>query len=171
MAPSAETQQNNPSGLVSRRSFIAATAGVAAATVIALPILESDAEANVRPRWFPTVRPEHLRPGKLDGRYAKSHRFILARFAKHHCVIAFDTRCTHKGCQINVEPNGIDFHCHCHNSTFDFEGKPIGGPARAALWVRPIRLNGRGIIEVVPTIRMNRGARHTVLMIPRRHRG
>src|ERR1019366_4066276 len=41
--------------------------------------------------------------------------------------------CTHLGCTVNHTGEG--FHCPCHGSTFDSEGKVTSGPApRALTW-------------------------------------
>jgi Rieske Fe-S protein len=42
---------------------------------------------------------------------------------------AFSTTCTHAGCRLKTESNGIII-CSCHGSEFDaVTGKPIKGPA------------------------------------------
>ncbi|NVO21165.1 MAG: Rieske (2Fe-2S) protein [Bacteroidetes bacterium] len=46
---------------------------------------------------------------------------------------AFSTRCTHAGCRINKESNGLVI-CPCHGSKFDaYTGQPVQGPAANAL--------------------------------------
>jgi len=39
---------------------------------------------------------------------------------------AFDSKCTHAGC--NVEFQGSRFYCNCHGGTYDLNGKNIAGP-------------------------------------------
>ncbi|MFH1746103.1 MAG: Rieske 2Fe-2S domain-containing protein, partial [Planctomycetota bacterium] len=39
---------------------------------------------------------------------------------------AFDSKCTHAGC--NVEFQGDKIFCHCHGGTYDLDGKNIAGP-------------------------------------------
>ncbi len=39
---------------------------------------------------------------------------------------AFDSKCTHAGC--NVEYQGQRIFCHCHGGTYDLDGKNIAGP-------------------------------------------
>jgi Rieske Fe-S protein len=39
---------------------------------------------------------------------------------------AFDSKCTHAGC--NVEFQGERFFCHCHGGTYDLNGKNVAGP-------------------------------------------
>lgn len=47
-------------------------------------------------------------------------------------AVAFDAKCTHKGCP--VKPQGKELRCPCHQSRFDPEnGEVLGGPADAPL--------------------------------------
>lgn len=39
---------------------------------------------------------------------------------------AFDSKCTHAGC--NVEFQGSKLYCNCHGGTYDLAGKNIAGP-------------------------------------------
>jgi Rieske Fe-S protein len=39
---------------------------------------------------------------------------------------AFDSKCTHAGC--NVEFQGDKIFCNCHGGTYDLNGKNIAGP-------------------------------------------
>lgn len=40
-------------------------------------------------------------------------------------VIAYTAECPHLGCAINLAADGKGFHCPCHTSAFDMEGKPL----------------------------------------------
>lgn len=40
-------------------------------------------------------------------------------------VIAYSAECPHLGCAINLAPGGAGFHCPCHNSSFNDEGRPL----------------------------------------------
>ena len=51
---------------------------------------------------------------------------------------AFDSKCTHAGC--NVEFQGEKIYCHCHGGTYNLNGKNIAGPP-------PRPLTELGIIE------------------------
>jgi len=48
-------------------------------------------------------------------------------------IKAFSAKCTHLGCTVSYEAPMNRFHCYCHDSLFDLDGKNIGGPARAPL--------------------------------------
>ncbi len=39
---------------------------------------------------------------------------------------AFDSKCTHAGCNVAFE--GERIYCHCHGGTYDLEGRNIAGP-------------------------------------------
>ena len=40
-------------------------------------------------------------------------------------VVAFTAECPHLGCAVNLAPDAKTFLCPCHNSKFDFSGKPM----------------------------------------------
>jgi len=51
---------------------------------------------------------------------------------------AFDSKCTHAGC--NVAFQGDKIYCHCHGGTYDLNGKNIAGPP-------PRPLTELGVVE------------------------
>lgn len=56
--------------------------------------------------------------------------FLIRRGNTFRCLSAV---CTHLGCTVNHAGEG--FHCPCHGSTFDTQGKVTSGPApRALTW-------------------------------------
>lgn len=46
-------------------------------------------------------------------------------------VVAFSAICTHKGCTVTAQGDGIV--CPCHGSTYDLTGRNTGGPAPSPL--------------------------------------
>jgi len=50
---------------------------------------------------------------------------IIFRDPQGH-LRAFDSKCTHAGC--NVEFQTTRIYCHCHGGTYDLNGKNIAGP-------------------------------------------
>lgn len=40
-------------------------------------------------------------------------------------VKAFTAECPHLGCAVNLTPDGTMFHCPCHTSSFDLNGKVL----------------------------------------------
>ncbi len=56
--------------------------------------------------------------------------FLIRRGNTFRCLSAI---CTHLGCTVNRSGGG--FHCPCHGSTFDNQGKVTSGPApRGLTW-------------------------------------
>ena len=51
---------------------------------------------------------------------------------------AFDSKCTHAGC--NVAFQGDKIYCHCHGGTYDLHGRNISGPP-------PRPLTELGVVE------------------------
>ena len=51
---------------------------------------------------------------------------------------AFDSRCSHAGCNVAFEGDRI--YCHCHGGTYDLEGRNIAGPP-------PRPLTELGVVE------------------------
>jgi len=49
--------------------------------------------------------------------------------------VAVDIKCTHKGCEVKYEDKRNIFVCPCHDSNFDINGVPKGGPAKRPLGV------------------------------------
>ena len=47
--------------------------------------------------------------------------------------VAVDIKCTHKGCDVKYEDKTNRFVCPCHDSQFDLNGVPKGGPAKKPL--------------------------------------
>jgi len=40
-------------------------------------------------------------------------------------VIAYSAECPHLGCAVSLAPDSQSFHCPCHQSRFDLDGRPI----------------------------------------------
>ena len=120
---------------VSRRGFIALACGWAAGAFAGLA-----ASAGALRFLVPNVLYEpdqRFKAGRLDDYLdgattfiADERVFIIRRGNTIRCVSAI---CTHLGCTVNQ--TGAGFHCPCHGSTFDSQGKVTSGPApRALTW-------------------------------------
>lgn len=46
--------------------------------------------------------------------------------------------CTHAGCLVEFDKATQEFHCPCHNSVFDYNGKRLSGPAKLPLKTWPV---------------------------------
>lgn len=55
--------------------------------------------------------------------------------------------CPHEGCEVEWEEGSGAFLCPCHDSRFDADGAPTGGPAERGLARLPARVNG-DLLEV-----------------------
>jgi menaquinol-cytochrome c reductase iron-sulfur subunit len=44
-------------------------------------------------------------------------------------VVAWNAECPHLGCKIAYQRERAQFGCPCHESAFDLQGKPLGGPS------------------------------------------
>lgn len=64
-------------------------------------------------------------------------RFYLTRPDERH-IIALSWHCAHLGCTVPWVADEAQFHCPCHNSTYDLTGKNTGGPAPRPLDYLPI---------------------------------
>lgn len=59
-------------------------------------------------------------------------------------AVAFDAKCTHKGC--SVKPSGAELQCPCHGSRFAAAtGKVLKGPAEAPLNAFPVKVTGGNV--------------------------
>jgi len=123
-------------GTSGRRRFIAiAAAGVAAAWtgVAAWPVYRYLAPQPVPDPFGKEGRApvEKIVPADVagpasgkNGAYA-GRGLIVLRNADGE-LKAFDSKCTHAGCNVQFDGNRI--YCHCHGGTYDLNGKNIAGP-------------------------------------------
>jgi len=87
-----------------------------------------------------------------NGGYAS--RGIIVLRSSEGDLRAFDSKCTHAGC--NVQYQGDKIFCNCHGGTYDLNGKNIAGPppkpltelkvveADGALYVSPMEPRKKG---------------------------
>ena len=62
---------------------------------------------------------------------------VLVR-TQDHQIKAYSAVCTHLGCIVQYREDERNFHCNCHGSVFDLNGKNIAGPAPRPL--QPFRV-------------------------------
>ncbi|CAN5670083.1 hypothetical protein BH23CHL2_BH23CHL2_31560 [soil metagenome] len=61
--------------------------------------------------------------------------------------IALYARCTHQSCLIRWEDGDGEFHCPCHGSRFDRQGRVVQGPAERPLERMAVeQLNDGGVV-------------------------
>jgi len=123
---------------INRRDFLVLSAAVAAGCA-----------ANV---------PMHLEPASIDagpasdfaadGVYSqfRDQGFFVVRNGND--LFAVSSICTHRRCKVNAQPDR-SFHCPCHGSGFDANGKVTHGPAIHDLSRLPtaVAANGHLLIE------------------------
>lgn len=63
---------------------------------------------------------------------------------------AFDSKCTHAGCNVNFAGDKIS--CHCHGGTYDFNGKNVAGPPPRLLTPLSV-FEENGVLYVAPSDR------------------
>ncbi|HBY47606.1 MAG: Rieske (2Fe-2S) protein [Thermomicrobiales bacterium] len=63
-------------------------------------------------------------------------------------ALALYWACTHQGCKVPWQEGQGQFHCPCHNSTFDRHGVVTSGPAPRPLSTFPISVTANGDIVV-----------------------
>ena len=76
--------------------------------------------------------------------FLREEKLFLLR--KGNTFRALSAICTHLGCTVGHQ--GVGYHCPCHGSTFDGEGRNTGGPAPRPLPWYPLSLGGGGALVV-----------------------
>jgi cytochrome b6-f complex iron-sulfur subunit len=80
-----------------------------------------------------------------NGGYAGRGLIVLRN--KQGVLKAFDSKCTHAGC--NVQYQGTKFYCNCHGGTYDLDGHNIAGPPPRPLTELKV-FEDKGILYVAP---------------------
>jgi Rieske Fe-S protein len=61
-------------------------------------------------------------------------------------VKAFSTVCPHLGCGVDWNDKTGKFDCPCHASSFDLDGRCLGGPSPRGLDELDVHLEGRDVL-------------------------
>jgi cytochrome b6-f complex iron-sulfur subunit len=148
---------------VTRRTFIAGTAGAAGLGALAACGTGGDVDADpgTRPGDPEAVGPdEQVAPGEGEALVALGdvpvggavvltagggEQVVVAQPEEGE-VVAFSAVCTHQGC--TVEHADGRLVCPCHDSVFDLAtGEVVRGPADAPLPPFPVRLEGGEVVQ------------------------
>ena len=108
-------------GSPDRRDFL--KIGGAASAVVVL----SACGVRVNMGTFPVGEASRFAVGSAT--LVEDGPFIIAR--DEQGLYAMTARCTHMGCQLNVDGQALS--CRCHGSAFDLHGQVTQGPARRPL--------------------------------------
>jgi Rieske Fe-S protein len=76
-------------------------------------------------------------------------KLLLTRLEGEN-YLAISSKCTHQGCQVKWSQADKKFQCPCHDSAFDLEGKPSGGPAEKPLPIFATALKDGTITITIP---------------------
>ena len=121
--------------IIKRRRFLHDSALIAA--VIALFSLLLAAIKTLVPAFSREKRTHKI--GKRADMPINSFHLVQGAqifvYRDHEGVRAVSAVCTHLGCLLEKDENG--FHCPCHGSRFDVDGKVKSGPAlRSLAWYK-----------------------------------
>lgn len=137
---------------VGRRGFLAVMTGLTAAwfAAVAYPIFRY---LSPQPPPDPFAKEgralvkgvaaaEVARPGQgVNGSYGG--RGVVVFRDPGGVLKAFDSKCTHAGC--NVEFQGDRIYCNCHGGTYDLEGRNVAGPPPRPLTPLKVVVEGDAI--------------------------
>jgi nitrite reductase/ring-hydroxylating ferredoxin subunit len=137
---------------MNRRGFLVA-AGVAAAAVISLPVLQAHADPT-GPGGNGSAKPDKpIDVGELKSFDADKVTDTWAKKPGHFYVIRNDGKlyassalCTHKGRPLQVKTD--ELYCPAHKSHFTFQGTVTGGPAKSSLPRYGISVDANGHVMV-----------------------
>jgi cytochrome b6-f complex iron-sulfur subunit len=118
---------------VNRREFIVLSAAVAAGCAANVPMNLQPASIDAGP----------ASDFAADGVYSqfRGQGFFVVR--KGNNLFAVSSICTHRRCKVVAQPDD-SFHCPCHGSNYDPNGKVTHGPAIYNLAALPTSVNSSG---------------------------
>jgi Rieske Fe-S protein len=128
---------------INRRNFVLLTA----TAVVAAGCEAVNSGNHTAPRGELVVDAGPASTYTKDGVYSQYRDlgFFLIRRGGH--LTALSAICTHRHCKVEAEADRT-FHCPCHDSTFDPEGKVTEGPAKRDLPVLSTSTDSQGHLLV-----------------------
>ena len=152
-------ENNSETRKVTRRSFLAAWAGVFSGLItlaLGIPFVASIVGRPVRSKKsglakvasldsLPIGQPVGLKYAEMaEGGYihAEEPRDVWAVRTSASAVTVFSPICPHLGCRYHWDPGSRQFLCPCHGSVFTPEGRVVAGPSPRSLDVLPTEIRG-----------------------------
>jgi len=135
-----------------RRDFLSTALGIWGLLAV-VPVLNVLVRYITPPKGTPTTR-QSLEVGLVDDIPRGTAKIV--RFDREPVIIvhtssgqfkAFFARCTHLGCVVKFQSEGAQgFHCNCHGSDFDLNGKNLSGPAPKPLTALKVTVQQASLI-------------------------
>lgn len=140
---------------IDRRQFVKQATAATAAVTVALPL----ALASCAQHGPPPPPPGPVDAGPLTSVTAAPGGVNASLLRTHHVLLVVDrdrlhaisSVCPHRGCDVEPNPDrraGPPLACPCHDSDFDAQGRPTGGPARKPLTRLAVAVDPRGHVIV-----------------------
>jgi cytochrome b6-f complex iron-sulfur subunit len=138
---------------VTRREFIKGVGTAALATAVVSPFLGLEAQASsgkaplpMKPIMLDITTSAYNALAAIGGSVKitnphDAHRPIIVIRSSQSTVMAYSSKCTHFGCELNLPVNNV-IACPCHGSKFDIYGKVLKGPAGKSLMAFSAVLDG-----------------------------
>lgn len=120
---------------VNRREFVVLAAGMVVAGCAGenAPIHLEEVTVDAGPVA------DYASEGVYD-KHRKAGYFVIRQGGK---LFVLSSICTHRHCVVGAEPDH-SFHCKCHGSDYDPNGKVTDGPATQSLPVLPSSVDEKG---------------------------
>ena len=130
-----------------RRNFFKKLSGAAlAAGSLLLPWGQAAAKQGTKAVALPLAKlPQLKKTGGSVVLKLRGAEWLLARTSADQMLVV-SAICTHAQCQVHYEHDKHRIACKCHQSHFDLQGKPTGGPAKKPLKNIPARIDGERIL-------------------------
>jgi Rieske Fe-S protein len=123
---------------LNRRNFLILSATTALATGCAnQPIKMQSASIDAGPES------DYVNDGVYD-KFRDQGFFVVRRGGQ---LYAMSSICTHMGCKVKEQPD-MSYHCPCHGSSYDAEGKVTHGPAIHDLPRLPTNVDSNGHLMI-----------------------
>jgi len=103
-------------------------------------------DGKMKMGWLHVAGVEDLTEGKPKlVAYGEDWAYLIKTAGK---ITAYNTSCPHVGCKLRWNEKTKRFDCPCHGSSFNLNGRRLGGPAPRDMFVMSLKVrDGRVWIE------------------------